>query len=213
MAALGKCLDWVREAVVGLDMTHEELIQQAVTAPVGADRLVFLPYLAGERAPIWDPQARGVFFGLTLNHRREHLVRAVLESVAYALYDSFRLIRQTGRKINTPIVLNEGGAKSPLWRRIITDVFDVPTVLVKRRTGAPYGDAILAGVATGAFKNFSVARTWTEYIERMEPDARRHEIYMEYFDLYKGLYEHVRSDYRTLAALRDKYHLREKGKQ
>jgi xylulokinase len=103
-------------------------------------------------------------------------------------------------------VLNEGGAKSPLWRRIITDVFNVPTVLVERRTGAPYGDAILAGVATGLFKDFSIARQWTKYIEPMEPDSEKHEIYMEYFDLYKRLYEHVRDDYRALAALREKHH-------
>ena len=81
MASLGKCLDWVRESAAGSCMTYEELIQEAMEVPVGADRLIFLPYLAGERAPIWDPQARGVFFGLTLNHKREHLARAVLESV------------------------------------------------------------------------------------------------------------------------------------
>jgi len=205
-------LELAREKETGRD-TYDLINEEARDIPAGSDGLVVLPYLMGERTPIWDVHARGVVFGLSMHHTRGHVIKAMMESVAYALYDSFRLIRQTGRKINTPIVLNEGGAKSPLWRRIITDVFDVPTVLVKRRTGAPYGDAILAGVATGAFKDFSVARTWTEYIERMEPDASKHEIYMEYFDLYKGLYEHVRSDYRTLAALRDKHHLREKGKQ
>ena len=112
----------------------------------------------GERTPIWDVYARGNIFGLSMHHTRGHVVRAMMESVAYALYDSFRIIRDTGRNINAPIVLNEGGAKSPLWRRIITDVFNVPTVLVERRTGAPYGDAILAGVATGIFPDFSVAK-------------------------------------------------------
>jgi len=160
----------------------------------------------GERTPIWDVHARGVIFGLSMNHTRGHVIRAMMESVAYALYDSFRLIQQTGRRINAPIVLNEGGAKSPLWRRIITDVFDVPTVLVKRRTGAPYGDAILAGVASSLFKDFSVAKQWTEYIEPMEPDPERHQMYMEYFDLYKRLYDHIHADYLTLAALRDKHH-------
>lgn len=198
-------LELAREKETGLD-TYDLINREAQAVPPGSEGLVVLPYLMGERTPIWDVYARGTIFGLSLNHTRGHVIRAMMESVAYALYDSFDIIKRTGQRINTPIVLNEGGAKSPLWRRIITDVFDVPTVLVKRRTGAPYGDAILAGVATGLFKDFSVARQWTEYIEPMEPDPKRHQVYREYFALYKNLYEHVRSDYRTLAALREKHH-------
>ena len=174
----------------------------AGAAPIGADGLVMLPFLMGERTPIWDVYARGVIFGLSLNHGRGHIVRAAMESVAYALYHSFSLIVETGQKINTPIVLNEGGAKSSLWRRIITDVFNVPTVLVKRRTGAPYGDAILAGVATGIFPDFSPARDWTELVEPMEPDAAAHKIYTEYFALYTRLYEAVKHEFPRLAELR-----------
>jgi ribulokinase len=122
--------------------------------------------------------------------------------VAYALYDSFSMIRDAGQAVSGPIVLNEGGAKSALWRRIITDVFDTPTVLVKNRTGAPYGDAILAGVATGVLAGFSVAREWVEFIEPSEPDPAAHERYQEYFGLYRQLYQHVKEDFRTLASLR-----------
>jgi xylulokinase len=99
-------------------------------------------------------------------------------------------------------VLNEGGAVSKLWRQIITDVFNVPTVLVKRRTGAPFGDAILAGVVTGVFDDFSVAKEWAEYVAPLEPSGENHERYMEYFDLFKRIYEHVKEDYRALARLR-----------
>ena len=127
-----------------------------------------------------------------------------MEAVAYAMYDSFRLIRDAGLAINYPMVLNEGGAVSRLWRKIITDVFDVPIVLVKRRTGAPYGDAILAGVATGTFGDFSVAREWFEPVDPMEPDPENHGLYMEYFALYKKIYEHVKGDFRDLAVLRDR---------
>ncbi len=193
------------QAQTGVD-PYDVINAEAAPVPPGAEGLVVLPFLMGERTPIWDVYARGTLFGLSMHHTRGHVIRAMMESVAYALYDSFRIVRATGRRINTPIVLNEGGAKSPLWRRIITDVFNVPTVLVERRTGAPYGDAILAGVATGLFKDFSIARQWTKYIEPMEPDSEKHEIYMEYFDLYKRLYEHVRDDYRALAALREKHH-------
>ncbi|MBM4028585.1 MAG: carbohydrate kinase [Planctomycetes bacterium] len=200
------------EAATGRD-TYDLMNAEANEVPPGAEGLVVLPFLMGERTPIWDVYARGTIFGLSMHHTRGHVIRAMMESVAYALYDSFRIVRATGRRINTPIVLNEGGAKSPQWRRIITDVFNVPTVLVERRTGAPYGDAILAGVATGIFPDFSVARAWTRYVDPMEPDPKNHAIYMEYFDLYKRLYEHVKGDYRALAALREKYHAAPAGGQ
>jgi sugar (pentulose or hexulose) kinase len=125
-----------------------------------------------------------------------------MESVAYALYDSFSMIRASGQRVAGPIVLNEGGAKSVLWRRIITDVFNTPTVLVKNRAGAPYGDAILAGVATGVFADFAVARKWVEFVEPMEPDPAAHGRYQEYFALYKRIYSHVKEDFQSLAALR-----------
>ncbi|MCF6356516.1 MAG: FGGY-family carbohydrate kinase [Draconibacterium sp.] len=191
------------EKTGGVD-TYDIINKEAEVIPAGSEGLVVLPFLMGERTPIWDVDARGVVFGLSLNHTRGHMVRAMMESVAYALYDSFKILKDSGKTINAPIVLNEGGAKSALWRRIITDVFNMPTVMVKRRTGAPYGDAILAGVATGIFEDFSVAKKWVEYIEPLEPDAKTHALYMEYFALYKSIYNNVKGDYKTLAKLRNK---------
>lgn len=191
------------ERVLGVS-SYDLLNLQAAKVPVGSGGLIILPYLMGERTPIWDTAARGVVFGLSLNHGKGHLVRAMMEAVAYALYDSYRLIKEAGLKINYPLVLNEGGAVSKLWRQIITDVFNTQTVLVKRRTGAPFGDAILAGVAAGIFKDFSVAKEWAEYIEPMEPNQANHERYMEYFNLYTQLYQHVKEDFKALARLRDR---------
>lgn len=191
------------ERVLGVS-SYDLLNLQAAKVPLGSDGLIILPYLMGERTPIWDTAARGVVFGLSLNHGKGHLVRAMMEAVAYALYDSYRLIKQAGLHINYPLVLNEGGAVSKLWRQIITDVFNTQTVLVKRRTGAPFGDAILAGVATGIFKDFSVAKKWVEYIEPMEPNPENHQRYMEYFELYAQLYQHVKEDFKALARLRNR---------
>ncbi len=184
--------------------TFDLINKEAEVVPAGSEGLVVLPFLMGERTPIWDVDARGIVFGLSLNHTRGHMVRAMMESVAYALYDSFKILKDSGKTINAPIVLNEGGAKSALWRRIITDVFNMPTVMVKRRTGAPYGDAILAGGATGIFKDFSVAKDWVEYVEPLEPDIDTHKLYMEYFALYKSIYENVKGDFKTLAKLRNR---------
>lgn len=191
------------ERVLGVS-SYDLLNLQAAKVPVGSEGLIILPFLMGERTPIWDAYARGVIFGLSLNHTKGHVVRAMMEAVAYALYDSYRLIKESGLKINYPLILNEGGAVSKLWRQIISDVFNAPIVLVKRRTGAPFGDAILAGVATGIFKDFSVAKEWAEYIDPIEPNEENHERYLEYFDLYKQIYEHVKGDFRDLARLRDK---------
>jgi len=99
-------------------------------------------------------------------------------------------------------VLNEGGARSSLWRRIITDVFDVGTVLLERRTGAPFGDAILAGVATGVLPDFAVARGWAQTVEPMAPDPTAHAAYMERFALFKQVYRDLEQDFVELARLR-----------
>ncbi len=210
----GQLLRYMRDQFSPVECEMEKLLQisayqlldmEAEKIRPGSDGLIVLPYLMGERTPIWDVHARGVIFGLSLTHTKPHLVRAMMESVAYALYDSFCLIKDTGRKINYPIVLNEGGARSKIWRRIITDVFNIPTVLVKSRVGAPYGDAVLAGVATGVFKDFSICKAKAEYVDRMEPDQTNHDLYMDYFKLYKKLYGHVKEDFLDLAELRSKY--------
>ncbi len=207
----GQCIRYLRdqfgqvevetERVLGVS-SYDLLNVQAQKVSPGCDGLIVLPFLMGERTPIWDVYARGVVFGLSMNHTKGHWVRAMMEGVAFAMYDSFHLIQQSGLPINLPMALNEGGAVSPLWRQIICDVFNIPIALVKRRTGAPFGDAILAGVATGVFPDFGIARQWAETIEPMTPNTANHERYMEYFALYKKIYEHIKGDYVELARLR-----------
>lgn len=210
----GQLLRYVRDALSHFEVAIERVMGvsaydllnlEAEKVPPGSDGLVALPYLMGERTPIWDPHARGVLFGLSLSHTKGHIIRALMESVAYALYHNFEIIQSAGWRVNTPIVFNEGGARSRLWRQIITDVFGVPTVFLKNRAGAPYGGAILAGVATEEFRDFSVAKQWAEYVDRLEVSLENHEIYMEYYKLYRRLYEHLKDDFQELARLREKY--------
>jgi xylulokinase len=207
----GQCIRWIRdrfgpaeqesERVAGLN-AYDRLNHEAAEVPPGAEGLVVLPFLMGERTPLWDPLARGVVFGLSLNHGRGHLVRAMMEGVAFAMYDSYRLVREAGLPLRYPMVMNEGGATSPLWRQIIADVFDVPNVLDANRAGAPYGDAVLAGVACGAFPDFSVVKGWVRTVEPIEPDPGRHTRYQELFRLYRRLYDHLKEDFQELARLR-----------
>jgi xylulokinase len=208
----GQLLRYVRDTFSQLEIEMERILKvssydilnlEAEKINPGSDGLVILPYFMGERTPIWDVNARGVIFGLSLSHTKGHLVRAMMESVAYALYHNFEIVQEAGWKMNYPIVFNEGGAKSQLWRKIVTDVFNVPTVFLKNRTGAPYGDAILAGVSTGVFKDFSVARQWAEYVDPMEPSPENHQIYMDYYRIYRRIYQHLKDDFKELAKLRN----------
>lgn len=192
------------ERLLGIS-SYDLLTLEAGKIEPGCNGLIALPFLMGERTPIWDSNARGTIFGLSLSHGKGHLVRAMMEGVAYAMYDNFRLVQEAGLKVNYPMVLNEGGAVSRLWRSIITDVFGIPTAMVKRRSGAPFGDAVLAGVATGVYKDFSVTKEWAEYIDPMEPDSDNHSRYQDYFGLYKELYEQLKGSFEHLAKLRAKY--------
>lgn len=211
----GQVLRYLRDNFCQMECATAKLIcdmdvydimnKEAEKIPAGSEGLIVLPYLMGERTVLWDAYARGTVFGLSMHHTKGHLIRAFMEGVAYALYDNYRLMLEKGIKANAPIILNEGGAKSKLWRRIITDVFNVPTAFVENRVGAPYGDAILAGVSVGVFEDFSIAKEKVKYIDYMEPDAEAHERYMNYFEIYRKLYEHLKDDYAELYQVAKKY--------
>ncbi len=149
MLAAGGAFRWYRDALGG-GASYDQLTAEAADAPAGCEGLVFLPYLSGERTPHPDPRARGVFFGLTLRHRRAHLTRAVLEGVSFGLCDSLGLMRELGispRQIRA----SGGGAESPLWRAILADVFGVELATLNVTQGAALGAAVLAAVGAGAF--------------------------------------------------------------
>ena len=201
MAALGTCLDWVREAIADSRLTHEELIREAMKARVGAERLVFLPYLAGERAPIWDPQARGVFFGLTSNHKREHLVRAVLEAVAYALRHVAEGMLESGARIDEMRVCGRQ-ALSEDWNQIKADVLGVPVAVPRVREAALMGAAVLAGVGVGVLPDITEgANQMVRISGTLEPSPANHQHYTELFGVYRRLYPDLRSAFRLLDSI------------
>lgn len=206
----GQALRYVRDTFGGLESetqrtvgisAYDLLTLQARDIPPGSEGLIVLPYLMGERSPIWDPAARGVIMGLSLHHTRGHVIRAVLEGVAYALYDNYDKLAAGGLAVNLPLICNEGGARSEVWRRIVTDVLGIPTALLTGASGAPYGDAVLAGVATGVFDDFRVAKAQASTCDVMEPDTERHERYLEYFGVFRDMYQHLKPDFSRLASI------------
>lgn len=191
------------EASSGYD-AYDLLNLDAGKVKAGSDLLITLPHFMGARTPEFNRDARGVVFGWGMNHKKGHLIRSMMEGVAMSAYCQYRAMQTNGIEMKGPIVMNEGGAKSRLWRQIFTNVFDRPTVMLENRTGAPYGDAILAGVSTGWLSGFNVAKQWANYVDYIEPDPNTHALYMEIYEIYQSVYAHLQEDYGRLAALRDK---------
>ena len=158
--AAGLSLRWFRDrfgagADDGRD-PYERLTDEALKAPAGADGLLWAPYLMGERTPHLDPNARGALIGLTASHTRGHVIRAILEGVAFSLKDSFTLFAEMGVPVNK-IRLGGGGARSALWRQIQADVYGHDVETVEAEEGAAYGAAILAGVGAGRWESVDAA--------------------------------------------------------
>jgi xylulokinase len=152
--AAGLSLRWLRDTCGGA--SYEALTADAAQAPPGAEGVLWAPYLMGERTPHLDPHARAALVGLTAAHTRGHVVRAVLEGVAFSLRDSFSIFAELGVPVNR-IRLGGGGARSPLWREIQAAVYGHPVETVAAEEGAAYGAALLAGVGGGVWSTVDEA--------------------------------------------------------
>ena len=153
---------------------------------------MFLPYLAGERTPIWDDDARGVFFGLTERHTRAHLARAVLEGVAFSLRHVADLLREQGGVIDE-LRVTGGQAKLALWSRIKADVLGVPVVIPRVVEGALMGEAMLAAAAAGRAPDpAAAAERFTKEAARFAPDAANAARYDAAYHVYRELYPRLR---------------------
>ncbi|MEQ8846402.1 xylulokinase [Botrimarina sp.] len=202
-------LGWFADALCRSDpslaadgvVDFEKLIAEAADAPVGAEGLYFLPYLAGERTPHADPHARGAFVGLTLGHTRAHLARAVLEGVTYSLLDCLDLMRQLGVPVKQ-IRATGGGAKSPFWRQMQADVLGAPVHAMRADEGPAYGVALLAAVGCGEFASITEACDATvETAGVSKPAARNRRPYADRVGVYRSLYSHLRPAYEAIARL------------
>ncbi len=191
MLSAAGSLRWLRDAF-GPRNSYDELVDEAERWPPGAEGLLFLPYLAGERTPHADPDARGAFVGLSVRHDRGALVRAVLEGVAFGLRDSLDLIVELGGRPAFGRV-SGGGAGSELWLQIVASVLELPLERVAVDEGAAFGAAILGGVAAGAWSDVHEAVTATVRPgERIEPVPDWVEVYRLTRERYQALYPALR---------------------
>lgn len=208
----GLSLRWFRDNFGSSEITeaanagtdpYELLTRTAATAPAGCEGLIYLPYLMGERTPHLDPLARGVFFGLTARHTRAHMIRAILEGVAYSLRDGLEIFREMGVPTKQ-IRASGGGARSPLWRQIQADVFEREMVTVSATEGSAYGAALLAATGTGGFASVEEAcRASIRVTDRCEPDPVRARLYAIYYAIYRDLYPRLRESFRSLKLTND----------
>ena len=188
MLSAAGSLRWYRDTVApGMD--YDSLLAPAKDIPPCSEGLLFLPYLTGERTPHPDPLARGGFAGLTIRHGLPHMTRSVLEGVAFGLRDSFELMKSAGLASIYQVRVSGGGARSPLWRQILADVFNAELITVNTTEGAAYGAALLAGVGTGVWNDVdSACQATVKQTGSTTPNGEDVKRYEAGYALYRELY-------------------------
>lgn len=206
----GGSIKWFREQLGASEDEQEKrtgvsafkiMDDEAAAIQQGSDGLIFLPYMAGERSPLWDKNAKGVFLGLGYDKTRAHMIRSVMEGCAYALYHNLRTAEESGVRSE---VLNAmgGAANSALWTQIKADVTGTTIKVPASDTATTLGAAILAGVGTGEYRSFREAVARTIRIGRThEPDRKAHDIYMKYYEIYLEIYEKLKDTMQKINSI------------
>jgi xylulokinase len=198
MLSAAGSLQWYRDTICPQE-SFEVLVDEASGAAYGSDGLLFLPYLSGERTPYPDPVARAAWVGLTLRHTRAHMTRAILEGVAFGIKDSFTLIQEAGLGEIQQVRISGGGAKSDLWKQIISDVLNIELVTVNTTEGAAFGAALLACVGCGVYDSVEAACEHTVQITDTTMPTTKSGIYQQLYPRYRALYPALKDEFKKLA--------------
>ena len=206
----GLSLKWFRDNFCGAEKETAKLMgvdeyylmdKEAETIPIGADRLLYLPYLMGERTPHLDPDARGVFFGLSAVHTKKHMLRAVMEGVAYSLRDCVEICREMNINVSDMMACG-GGGTSPLWRQMLADLYNCSVKTASSKEGPALGVAILAFVGAGVYKSVPEACKAIVGVDKTQaPVLENVSVYEKYYKLYTEIYPDLKDKYAALAAL------------
>jgi xylulokinase len=195
MLSAGMALRWARHVLRCDQVSYRDLDQMAEAVPIGAEGLVFLPYLVGERSPLMDPQARGTFAGLTLRHDTGHLIRSVLEGISYAMRQIIETIDETGVHMDR-WVASGNGLGSHFWRQMVADTLNKPLLRGEDANSserAGVGAAILGGIGAGVLSGFKEAQSFApRFDEVTQPDPTRVEAYEQAYVRFKELYPRLK---------------------
>ncbi|MGI6071137.1 MAG: xylulokinase [Blautia sp.] len=195
MLSAASCNKWWMEEILG---TKAYAAEQEAIGRLGENRVFYLPYLMGERSPHNDPQARATFIGMTMDTTRADMTQAVLEGVAFGLRDSLEVAKSLGIKIERTKICG-GGAKSPLWRKIIANVMDLKVDVLESEEGPGYGGAILAAVGCGEYASVDeAAKKLIKVVETIEPEPVLAKKYEEKYQKFREIYPMVKGLFRKL---------------
>lgn len=196
------CAEEVKEAENGGKPVYKATDDMASEISIGCNKLLYLPYLMGERTPHLDPDCRGVFFGISAMHTKAHFIRAILEGVTYSLYDCLLVLKEMGVAPNA-MLLCGGGSKSKLWKGMICDTFGMPAETTKSSDAAALGVAVLAAVGAGIYSDVksACAAMVPTSSDILLPDGDNTAEYHKYHSIYSSLYSSLSADFKSLAEL------------
>lgn len=195
------CNDIIEQSIREEVNAYSLMDKDAEKVPIGCNKLIYLPYLMGERTPHLDPNCRGVFFGLSAIHKRPDMIRAILEGVSYSLKDCYSVLEEISTKSNEMIICGRGGS-SKIWCQMLSDIYSCEVKTIMSNGGPALGAAILAGVGTGIYK--SVQEACKEMIktkENYKPIPENTEKYEKMYSIYKSLYIQLKEQYSKLNAI------------
>ena len=182
-----------------LEHTMLELINDASKVPAGSDGLIFLPYLLGERAPIWNPNARGVFFGINIKHEKSHFVRAAIEGILYEIYSIGKTLEEH-RTINS-LSINGSFGTLPFFTQMVADIYNKPVRLRQNYQSVSYGSYLLSATEMGIYKSLDEAAKTVVLPDLATPDKQNNKMYLKYFKIFERLSTKLASEFADIAAL------------
>ena len=205
----GVILRWLRDEILASEVEtakrlgvdpYDVLTQIASRVKPGADGLIFHPYLAGERAPLWNADARGSFFGLTLSHKKEHMIRAALEGVLYNLYTVYLALIEVMNETPSTIKATGGFAKSEIWRQMMADIFDTHLSVPESYESSCLGACVLGMKALGEIDDFSVIEQMVGTTNEHQPDSETVDIYQQLVSIFINISRSLTDTYSEIAA-------------
>lgn len=181
---------------------YEIMTEEAAKVRPGAEGLIFLPYLLGERAPHWDAYSKGVYFGINIKHKREHFLRALLEGVIYGVYDVGKALQETTGEIDT-IYATGGFVRSELWVQMLADVFNKKVVIAESYESSCLGAAVLGMKSLAIIDNIEEVEKLVPISRTFEPNKKNHELYMRNFKVYERLYSKLKDEFVNISLIQD----------